>query len=212
MVNNKNIVLACLGLLLITGCTGPSPSEIGQIGLCSSIGIVILSWPIIVFLTWLTRRKNLATDRKAWIQYLIFFVVSGIMFWFWYGRFTELTFVSILADPYRCLEDFSELFFVSILAVPYLLFFTLIFLFLSPRLLSYLPSFVLTPHFVISALLYATNLDGLEYLLPILFVIAFWFFTIPVGVVLFIGLLLRRRREVPGDTSKENNIDPRKEA
>lgn len=185
--------MTCLGLLLITGCGGPTPSEIGEIGLCFSIGIVFLSWPIIVFLTWLTKRKNLATDGKVGIQYLLFFIVSIIIFWF-------------------CLGNVSELFLVSILAIPYLLFFTLIFLFLPRRFLSYLPLFVLTPHFVMSALLYATNIEGSECLLPILFVIAFWFFTIPVGVLLFIALLLRRREEVSGDTSKGNNIDLSKES
>jgi hypothetical protein len=190
------IILTCLGLLLITGCGGPTPSEIGEIGLCTSIGIVFLSWPIIVFLTWLTKRKNLVTDGKVGIQYLLFFIVSII----------------ILIVFRFSLGHASELLLVSILAVPYLLFFTLIFLFLPHRFLSYLPLFVLTPHFVMSALLYATNLEGSECLLPILFCIAFWFFTIPVGVLLFIVLLLRRREEVSGDTSKGNNIDLSKES
>ncbi|MHC4458260.1 MAG: hypothetical protein ACYS0I_14470 [Planctomycetota bacterium] len=195
MVNKKNIILTCLGLLLIAGCGGPTPSEIGEIGLCLSIGIVFLSWPIIVFLAWLTKRKNLATDGKVGIQYLLFFIASIIILIIF--RFS--------------LGDFSVLFVGPILAVPYLLFFTLIFLFLPRRFLSYLPLFVLAPHFVMSALLYATNQESLECLLPIIFVILFWFLTIPVGVILFIVLLLRRREEVSGDTSKGNNIDLSKE-
>jgi hypothetical protein len=170
--------LFLLGMLFIGGCGGPSPSEIGEMELIISFGIIVLSWPIVVLLTLLTKQLNLSKSGKFWIQYFVCFVVG----------------VSLIILNFRAVEEVIRFQILSILGIPYLLFATNLLLLILPKnFLVYLPSFLLIPHFVMSGLLYATDSKALLELQPILFVLELWYLTMPMAVIIFITLLVQRK-------------------
>ena len=190
-----------ISLLFIAGCAGPEPWEMGLSGL-GSIGIVIVvgSFPIIIGLTWLTTGRNLIELKRVWLQFIVFFVII-------------LLFVFLLDRRSADYPMINFTLIALILSLPYLFFTTLLLLTVIPilnRILNrdfypYLPTCVLAPHFVMSALLIATNSPFL--MLFIIRGIYFSYITIPasIGILVWLIVAKRRRRSQPPASDRCQN-------
>ncbi len=100
------------------------------------------------------------------------------------------------------LGDIFTIVVILLVNIPYLLLIGgLLILVLPVRLLAWVPSFLLLPHYLMFGLQYVTNSRQLENLSPAAIMVNFighaWFLAIPFGVAIFVGLIVRRRRERP---------------
>ncbi len=168
---------AIISLLFIGGCTGPDPWEIGEWGLIGSIGMVLVSCPIIIGLTWLTTDRNLIRLKRVWLQFGGFLLLSLVLF-IW-GHYDW---------------EFARI--IPIVSLPYIFFITLlldtVILLLGQDYYPYLPICILSPHFVMAALLYATNSKSLLVLQPIILSCVLWYITIPASLCIFVALIIAR--------------------
>ena len=178
MSSRSPLFLFLLPVLFTGGCTGPSPAEIGEMEVAMSLGIVILSWPMVVVLTLLTKRLNLSRVGRFWLQYLIYFILS----------------ILLIILQFKAQEEVIRFQVLSVVALPYLLFATsLLLLILPSNFLAYIPSVLLLTHFVMSGLLYVTDSEFLLALQPILIVVELWPLTMPAAVFILVYLLIQRK-------------------
>ena len=174
-------------LLLSGGCDieKKSPKDESAIDLFWSIGIIILSWPVVILLTLLGRRLNLVRNRMVLLQYGIFLLIQ--------------IFISLCLSVH--IRDFNNsagssvlwiifaIVIIQVLALPYLLLACgLLVLVLPVRLLAWLPSFLLVPYYLMFGLYYVTN----EYVIvhP-LFLWTNWEVSIHLFWVILVALLIR---------------------
>jgi hypothetical protein len=181
--------MSLLVVLLSGGCEidEMSPDEESRIVLASSVGFIPLSWPVVILLTLLGRRFNLVRNRVVLLQYF-FFVVIQIIISLRIGIWGDLFIV------------FLMLLAITLFAIPYLLLVGgLLILVLPVRLLPWVPSFLLLLHYLVYGLLFLTNNEQMMSVNPVVLMAAFavelWYVAMPVGVAIFVGLLIRRRRE-----------------
>ncbi|MBN2018592.1 MAG: hypothetical protein JW749_00010 [Sedimentisphaerales bacterium] len=119
-----------------------------------------------------------------------------------YAFFTVLGIVLMVLLYYD--EAIRTVVLGAILGIPYLFLSTAALLLILPQnLLLYLPSFVLMPHFAMSALLYVTNSDFLFKIQPIILTLILWPFTTAAIVILLIILFVQRKHVTNSITQKE---------
>jgi hypothetical protein len=165
------------------GCT-VMPRDVAEIELRGSIGLIILSWPVVLFFTLLGRRLNLVRSRVVLLQYgvyLLIQVIISISMGFFYPDIFAIVVILLVNIPYLLLIGG-----LLILVLPF-------------RLLAWVPSFLLLPHYLMLGLQYVANSTRLENLSPAAIMVNFiwhaWFLAIPFGVAIFVGLFIRRRKE-----------------
>ena len=184
--------MALMVLLLSGGCDNISAKDLSAMVLSCSIGVIILSWPVVILLTLLCRRLNLVRNRAVLMQYGVYVLIQIII---------SLSLVILRADL-----DVSIIIivFIQLQSIPYLLLVGgLLILLLPVRLLAWVPSFLLVPYYLQFGLLYVTNPKRLVYGFGFLF----WpkYVAIPIGVVILVGLLIRRRMKNGGRREKKAN-------
>jgi hypothetical protein len=184
--------MALMVVLLSGGCgiLQKSPREESGGILFWSIGVIILSWPVVILLTMLGRRLNLVRNRVLLLQYKVYLLIQVII---------SLSIWLLSADS-NFRGDFSVIGIIIgiIIAIVIIQVFTLLYLLLTGgllilvlpvRLLAWVPSFLLVPYYLLFGLYYVTN----EYvILHPLFLWTNWDVAIPFGVVILVGLLIRR--------------------
>jgi hypothetical protein len=180
-------------LMTVSGCGGPSPREIGEAALMSSIGTVILSIPIIMLMSWLAG-LGLSRFKVVWAQFVGLAVISIGLF-FHYGG-------NVYSDGLQVTA------IISIISVPYLLLATSLGVLCLPvRICRFLPTLVTALHFAASFLLVLTNSEDLLKIFPLLLPILLWPVTICI-LLLAIGYLImlkwkRKQWDGAGNTSKK---------
>jgi len=189
--------MALMVVLLSGGCKDVSPKQVSGLVLSCSIGFIILSWPVVILLTLLGRRLNLVRNRAVLLQYGVYVLIQIIIslsLGLLRGGFSETIFIIV---------------FIQLFSIPYLLLIGgLLILVLPVRLLPWVPSFLLVPHYLMFGLLYVTNTKLLEDVNPLVlgnFLVQEWHVAIPVGVVVLVGLLIRRRMKNGGRRGKKAN-------
>jgi len=175
--------MALMVVLLSGGCT-ISPKEVSETVLAGSISIIILSWPVVILLTLLGRRLNLVRNRAVLLQYGVYLLIQVIISISMGFLYPDIFTIVVILSP----------------NIPYLLLIGgLLILVLPVRLLAWVPSFLLLPHYLMFGLQYVTNSRRLENLSPAAITVNFiwhaWYLAIPVGVAIFVGLIIRRRME-----------------
>lgn len=189
----KTKVIATVTLLLlmtVSGCVGPSPSEIGKAVLMSSIGTVILSIPIIMLMAWLAK-LGLARSKIVWAQFVGMVFISVGLYFYNGGNF--------------CSDDLQVIAIISIISVPYLLLVTsLAVLCIPKRVCKYLPILVITPHFAASFLLVLTNSEGLFRFFPMMLLIRLWPLTVAIFICSTGYLILKKLDRIQEDDSGKN--------
>lgn len=190
MLRRVFICIVLMVVLLSGGCVDVSPKDISGIVLSCSIGFIILSWPVIILLTLLGRRLNLVRNRAVLLQYGVYVLIQVIIslnLGILRGGFIEVIFIIVM---------------IQLQSIPYLLLVGgLLILVLPVRLLAWVPSFLLLPHYLMFGLHYVTNAKCLEDVNPfalVHFISPQWYVAIPVGVVILVGLFIRRRKEGSG--------------
>ena len=184
------ISMALMVALLSGGCQDVSPRQVSVLVLLCSIGVIIMSWPVVILLTLLARRLNLVRNRAVLLQYGAYVLIQviiplslALLRGGFSGGFINETIVVIIV-------------FIQFQSIPYLLLVgVLLILFLPVRLLAWVPSFLLVPYYLMFGLVYVTNPKW-----PRMDVT--WFFligllcnvVIPIGVAILVVLLIRRRR------------------
>ncbi len=189
--------MALMVVLLSGGCTNITPKGLSAMVLSCSIGFIILSWPVVILLTLLGRRLNLVRNRAVLLQYGVYVLIQVIIslsMGLLSGGFSEVIFIIV---------------FIQLFSIPYLLLIGgLLILVLPVRLLAWVPSFLLVPHYLMFGLHYVTNAKLLEDVNPFVlghFLVQEWHVAIPVGVVILVGLLIRRRMKNGGRREKKAN-------
>jgi hypothetical protein len=191
----KPKIITTVTLLLImtvSGCGGPSPSEIGETALMLIIGTVILSIPIIITMSWLAG-VGIARSKIVWTQFIGLVVISIGLF-FHYGGHRYLDGLQILAP-------------VSVLSVPYLLLVTSLEVVCLPvRVCRFLPILVIAPHFAASILLVLTDSEKLLRIFPLLLPIELWPFTVAILLCIIGYLILKKlNRKQQNDSGKNTS-------
>jgi hypothetical protein len=175
--------MALMVVLLSGGCVDISPRDVSGLVLVGSIGFIILSWPVVILLTLLGRRLNLVRNRAVLLQYVVYVLIQVILS------------LGLLSGDF--LVAIIIIVFIQLQSIPYLLLVGgLLILVLPVRLLPWVPSFLLVPHYLMFGLHYVTNTKLLEDVNPLVlghFLVQEWYVAIPVGVVVLVGLLIRRR-------------------
>ena len=190
MLRRVVICMALMVALLSGGCQDVSPKQVSGLVLLFSIGVIIMSWPVVILLTLLARRLNLVRNRAVLLQYGIYVLIQviiplslGLLRGGFSGGFINETIVIIIV-------------FIQFQSIPYLLLVgVLLILFLPVRLLAWVPSFLLVPYYLMFGLVYVTNPKWPRTDVT-------WFFligllcnvAIPIGVVILVVLLIRRKR------------------
>jgi hypothetical protein len=185
---NTIATVTLLLMLMVSGCTGPSPSDIGEGFLSLSIGTVILSIPIIMIMYWLAG-LDLARSKLVWGQFVGLTIISiGLFFYYGGGSHPNDLFVTVV---------------FSVISVPYLLLVTsLLVLCLPVRICKFLPMLVMALYFAASFLLVLTNSEELLRIFPLLLPIVLWPLTICI-LLYTIGYLIIikwKRKQQEGDT------------
>lgn len=139
--------------------------------------MILASWPIIIGLTWLTTGRNLIRLKRVWLQFIVFISISLVLFIRGYSDMQLASAVLLASLPY--------LFFITIVLI-------LVILLLDQDYYPYLPICILTPHFVMAALLYASNENSLLILQPIMLSCVLWYITIPASIFIFVALMIVR--------------------
>jgi hypothetical protein len=187
----KTKVIATVTLLLlltVPGCTGPSPSEIGEMFLTASIGTVIPSILVIMLMTWLAK-LGLGRSKIVWGQFIGLVIVSialnlhysGIDYFDLRGFIGGIAFIGLFSTPYLLL--------VTSLAV----------IFIPKRVCKYLPILVITPHFAASIMLILTNSEGLLGIFPLMLPIRLWPLTIVILICSTGYLILKKLDRIQED-------------
>ena len=180
--------MALMVALLSGGCQDVSPRQVSVLVLLFSIGVIIMSWPVVILLTLLARRLNLVRNRAVLLQYGAYVLIQVII---------PLS-LMLLREGFSGDLDVTIviILFIQFQSIPYLLLVgSLLILFLPVRLLAWVPSFLLLPYYLMFGLVYITNPKW-----PRMDVT--WFFligllcnvVIPIGVVILVVLLIRSRR------------------
>jgi hypothetical protein len=182
-------IVTLLLLLTVSGCGGPSASEMGEMFLFTSIGTVIFSIPIIMLLAWLGG-LGLVRNLIVWAQFAGLVVVS-IAFYFTY-------------KGYNNSENIRLIILASIISIPSLFIITSLEVLCLPiRIYKYLPVMVITPYYVMSYLLVITNSDELLVIFPTLLPIFLWYVTIPFLLWVIIYLIIKKVKSTKKDKSEE---------
>jgi hypothetical protein len=179
--------MALMVVLLSGGCQDVSPKQVSAMVLSCSIGVITLSWPVVILLTLLGRRLNFVRNRAVLLQYGVYVLIQVI--------------ISLRLGLLRADLDVSIFIILAIQlqSIPYLLLVGgLLILVLPVRLLAWVPSFLLVPHYLMFGLLYVTNPKWPQpqmdvawfFLMGLLWNVAILF-----GVVTLVVLFIRRRRE-----------------
>jgi hypothetical protein len=185
--------MALMVALLSGGCQDVSVRQVSGMVLSCSIGFIILSWPVVILLTLLGRRLNLVRNRAVLLQYGVYVLIQVILS---LGLLRGDFLVSIVIIVFIQLQSFPYLLLVGgflILKLPI-------------RLLPWVPSFLLVPHYFMFGLLYITNPkwpqmdETTVFLMTIL-----WYVAILFGVVTLVVLLIRRRMKNGGRREKKAN-------
>ncbi len=177
--------MALMVVLLSGGCQDISPRDVSGLVLSCSIGVIILSWLVVILLTLLGRRLNLVRNRAVLLQYGVYVLIQVIIslsLGILSGGFSEVIFIIV---------------FIQLFSIPYLLLIGgLLILVLPVRLLAWVPSFLLVPHYLMFGLLYITNPKWPQMDVTTFFLMSIlWHVAILFGVVTLVVLLIRRRRE-----------------
>lgn len=180
----KNFLLLLpLFLIFLSGCSGPSASEIGYIGLFISPAFVLFSL-LIIPLSKISKNKRLFW-KNVGLQYIILFIASIFL--------AIVSFSSMVSQGFIS-SNILHLFLIqiwSILAIPYIILFTLIFLVLLPKeYANYLPSLIVGLYCLSVLAMIITNSTftaGLIFL-PI----AGWFISIPLATILIILIRIKK--------------------
>lgn len=195
------ICMALMVVLLSGGCEIDeiSPKEESKIVLAivlaASIGVIISSWLVIILLTLLGRRLNLVRNRAVLLQYGVYLLIQII---------TSLSMGILEVDSFIIiLSTVVVPLIVALVAIPYLLLIGgLLILVLPLRLLAWVPSFLLLPHYLMFGLMYVTNdvrlRDVESVTLMAKFAVDQWYVVIPAGVAILVGLIFRRKMLAPG--------------
>ncbi len=164
-------------MMLVPGCGGPSPREIGEISLALSLGIVTISIPVIMLLSWLAG-TNLFRSKKVWMQFAGLAVIC-ISLYLFYGDFGW--------------QGLHITAFLGLISVPYLFLVTSLAVSLLPaRFLKFLPVLVLTPHFLISIMLVLTDSDNVLAVFPIMLSLQFWPLSIGITFCIIVYLIAKK--------------------
>ena len=179
------IGLTLLGVSFAGGCEDLSPADEAAIVLITSLPMVILSWPVVVGLSLIGRRVNLVRNRAVLLQYALFIAIQVIIL------------MASTADD--SIFQVHLHIFAVLFTTPYVLLATaLLVLVLPARLLAWLPSFLLVPHYLMLAFQYVTNSQATQSLHPFILVYLFstrlWYLAVPVAIALLVGLLIKRKR------------------
>lgn len=183
-------IVTLLLMMTISGCGGPSPSEIGEVALMSSIGILILSIPIIMLLAWLAS-LNLGRSKILWGQFVGLVLVSiGLFFRYGGNLYSDTLWVIAV---------------IGVISVPYLLLVaSLAVLFLPARVCRFLPILIMTPHFVINILLVITDSKDLLEIFPLMLPIRFWPLTIGLLLITIGSLIILKWKKRQQDNKTED--------
>lgn len=181
--------MALMVVLLSGGCQDVSPRQVSVLVLLFSIGVIIMSWPVVILLTLLARRLNLVRNRVVLLQYGAYVLIQVII---------PLS-LMLLREGFRGDLDVTIIIivFLQLKSIPYLLLVgSLLILFLPARLLAWVPSFLLVPYYLTFGLVYVTNPKWPQMDTAWFFLIGLlWHVAIPIGVVTLVVLLIRKRRE-----------------
>src|SRR3989338_7816230 len=124
-----------LGFLFLTlflfGCGGPTTQEIGEAGLATSLGVGLLSMILVSMLSRISSNKKILMNRKFWLQYVIFIIISLSIVLYYHARYYPSG--VNLGNLNYILFGFLQGQLLSILAIPYILLFTLIFIVALPK-------------------------------------------------------------------------------
>ena len=177
--------MALMVVLLSGGCEDISPKQVAGLFLSFSIGVIIMSWPVVILLTLLGRRLNLVRNRAVLLQYGVYVLIQVIIslsLGLLSGGFSEIIIIIV---------------FIQLQSIPYLLLIGgLLILVLPVRLLAWVPSFLLVPYYLMFGLVYVTNPKWPQMDIAWFFLIGLlWHVAIPIGVVTLVVLLIRKRRE-----------------
>ena len=192
--------MALMVVLLSGGCQDVSPKQVSALVLSCSIGVIILSWPVVILLTLLGRRLNLIRNRAVLLQYGVYVLIQviiplslGFLRGGFSGGFNETIVVIIV--------------FIQLQSIPYLLLVGgLLILVLPVRLLAWVPSFLLVPHYLMFGLLYVTNPKWPQMDVTTFFLMSLlWHVAILFGVVTLVVLLIRRKMKNGGRKEKKAN-------
>lgn len=175
--------------LLSGGCQDVSPRQVSVLVLLFSIGVIIMSWPVVILMTLLARRLNLVRNRAVLLQYGAYVLIQVII---------PLS-LMLLREGFSGDLDVTIIIivFIQFQSIPYLLLVgSLLILFLPVRLLAWVPSFLLLPYYLMFALVYVTNPKWPRMDVTWFFLINLLYnVVIPIGVIILVVLLIRKRRE-----------------
>jgi len=183
--------MALMVALLSGGCQDVSPRQVSVLVLLFSIGVIIMSWPVVILLTLLARRVNLVRNRAVLLQYGVYVLIQviiplslGFLRGGFSGGFINETIVVIIVA-------------IQFQSIPYLLLVGgLLILLLPVRLLVWVPSFLLVPYYLMFGLVFLTNPKWPRMDVAWFFLLSLlWNVAIPIGAVILVVLLIRRRRE-----------------
>jgi hypothetical protein len=187
--------MALMVALLSGGCQDVSVRQVSGMVLSCSIGFIILSWPVVILLTLLGRRLNLVRNRAVLLQYGVYVLIQII--------------ISLSLGLLRA--DFGVsiviIVFIQLQSIPYLLLVGgLLILVLPVRLLAWVPSFLLVPHYLMFGLLYVTKPKWPQMDVTTFFLMSLlWHVAILFGVVTLVVLLIRRKMKNGGRKEKKAN-------
>ncbi len=177
--------MALMVILLSGGCQDVSTRQVSGMVLSCSIGLIILSWPVVILLTFLGRRLNLVRNRAILLQYGVYVLIQIII---------SLG-LGILSAGFSEVIDMIVL--IQLQFIPYLLLVGgLLILLLPVRLLAWAPSFLLVPYYLMFGLVYVTNPKWPRMDVAWFFLIGLlWNVAIPIVVVSLFVLLIRKRKK-----------------
>lgn len=201
MLRRTVICMALMAVLLSGGCDVESSpkDQAGGILLCS-IGVIILSWPVVILLTLLGRRLNLVRNRVVLQQYGAYLLIQVVI---------SLNLLHLSGD---LTGNIIAIVFIPLLCLPYLFLISGLLIFALPtRLLAWIPSFLLIPYYLMFTCVYLTdnNVILTPFFLTAIFT-AKWYLPTLFGVLILLlirriigGYNLNRPYKLPVDRSKK---------
>lgn len=192
-MGKKFLILATLPLLLLlSGCTGPSIREVGQIGFVASLGVMLVMTVLTLLLSRITKTKKLYwQDIKT--QFVVLIVISvwlSVVFALSSEGSAELGEVGVALSIGQVI--------VGMLAMPYLLLFITAFLAFLPKERSkYIPSIIMGIYWL--DMLVKVTLGGnyqraniLGITSPVLLPISLFFIAIPLFIILILYIIIKK--------------------
>ncbi|MBT3864826.1 hypothetical protein HOE67_00590 [Candidatus Peregrinibacteria bacterium] len=176
------LLIAFMSLILFTGCTGPSNSEIATTGLVMAPSVVFLAFILIPPLSEISKNKKIIVNRHYLYQNLFLFILGVLLSVFFMYMYVGRG--SAIGANYGSTQLFS------IFIIPYIIFLTIAFLVSLPKSqIRYIPLYVILPYFLMFAGSLITNEEMLTY--PIMAPGA-WFISLPLAIIMIIYLRVKK--------------------